>query len=65
MESLIVYPENETQLRIIEAFLIDSKIKFEVNGHYNPKFVKQVLKGSQAKQSGKIGLRIDTNNLWK
>jgi Protein of unknown function (DUF2683) len=67
METIVVHPENKEQSAAIKAFLKALKINFEKHDKdtYNPAFVEQVLEGVAARKTGKKGVRIDTNNLWK
>lgn len=66
METLIVKPETKEQLLAIKAFMKALKIDFKSEkSPYDPEFVKKILHGVKAKQTGKKGVRIDVDNLWK
>ena len=42
------------------------KIDFKTKkSPYNPEFVKEILEGVEERKSGKPGLEIDVENMWK
>lgn len=66
METLIAHPKNEEQATALKAVMKVLKIDFETEASaYNPEFVEKVLKGVNARKSGKPGQRIDTKTMWK
>ena len=66
METLIAHPKNEEQAIALKAVMKVLKIDFETEeSSYNPEFVKKVLKGVNARKSGKAGQVIDTKTMWK
>ncbi|GGI24012.1 DUF2683 family protein [Pedobacter mendelii] len=66
METLIAHPQNEEQATALKAVMKALKIDFETEERpYNPKFVEKVLKGVNARKSGKPGRKIDLQNMWK
>jgi hypothetical protein len=66
METLIVHPKNEEQSTALKAVMKVLKIDFEAEkSPYNPEFVEKVLKGVNARKSGKLGQTIDVKTMWK
>ncbi|RBQ08737.1 DUF2683 family protein [Pedobacter miscanthi] len=66
METLIVHPKNKEQLTALKAFIKALKIDFtSEKSPYNPEFVKKILDGEKSRKSGKPGLKIDVQNMWK
>jgi len=66
MATLILHPENKEQLDALTAVAKALKVVFELGeSPYDPAFVKEVLDGEKARKSGKKGLRVDVDNLWK
>ena len=65
METLIVHPENKTQLEAMKTFMKAFKISFEEEkSPYNPEFVKMIKQGDEDLKAGK-GVKVDIDNLWK
>ena len=56
---------NSTYSTEISKAINLSKYVKAKNSPYDPVFVTEVLKGEQAKNEGKKGLRVDVENLWK
>jgi hypothetical protein len=66
METVIMHPKNKEQLDALTAVAKALKVVFELGeSPYDPVFVKEVLEGEKARKSGKKGLRVDVDNLWK
>jgi len=66
METLIAHPKNEEQATALKAVMKVLKIDFETEEKpYNPEFVQKVLKGVNARKSGKPGHIIDVKTMWK
>lgn len=66
METLIIHPKNQEESTALKAVMKVLKIDFETDeSPYNPEFVQKVLKGVNARKSGKPGQKIDAQNLWK
>ncbi len=67
METVIMHPRNKEQLDALKAIAKALNVAFETEkeSSYDPTFVAEVLQGEKAKNSGKKGLRVDVENLWK
>lgn len=66
METLIIHPKNKEQLAALKAFVKALKIDFtSEKSPYNPEFVEKILDGEKSRKSGKHGLKIDVQNMWK
>jgi hypothetical protein len=66
METLIAHPKNEEQATALKAVMKVLKIDFETEkSPYNPEFVEKILSGEKARKSGKPGLKIDVQDMWK
>ncbi|MNK50288.1 hypothetical protein D3C87_691630 [compost metagenome] len=65
METLIIQPKTKEQLTALKAFVKAMKIDFRSEKDYNPEFVEKVLEGEKSRKSGKPGLKIDVQNMWK
>lgn len=66
METLIAHPKNKEQLTALKAFVKAMKIDFKTEkSPYNPEFVKEILEGVEERKSGKPGMEIDVENMWK
>lgn len=66
METLIVHPKNEEQATALKAVMKVLKIDFETEeSPYNPEFVQKVLKGVNARKSGKSGKIIEVKTMWE
>jgi len=67
METLLVRPENEEQLKAIKAVLKALHIDFTTKKKekaYNPEFVKKIQDSRKQAKEGKLST-VDTKNLWK
>jgi len=65
METLIIQPKTKEQLTALKAFVKAMKIDFRSEKDYNPEFVEKVLEGEKSRKSGKPGVKIDVQNMWK
>jgi hypothetical protein len=63
METLIVHPANEGQLKVVKAFLKAIEVDFE-KSPYNPEFVAKIKEGEKQFREGR-GIKKDITNLWK
>lgn len=61
-----MHPKNKAQLDALTAVAKALKVAFEMSeSPYDPVFVKEVLESESLKKSGKKGLTVDVDNLWK
>lgn len=62
-------PKNKEQLAALKAVAkaldVDFETETENSSPYDPEFVADILKGENAKNQGKKGLRVDVDKLWK
>lgn len=67
METVIMHPQSKEQLDALKAIAKALNVAFETEKEppYDPTFVAEVLQSEKAKNSGKNGLRVDVENLWK
>ncbi|WP_025143161.1 DUF2683 family protein [Pedobacter jeongneungensis] len=66
METLIAHPKNEEQATALKVVMKVLKIDFETEeSPYKAEFVEKVLKGVNARKSGKSGKKIDVKSMWK
>lgn len=52
-------------IELLKNFKYVKAKPFEEESQYNPEFVKKILDGEKARKSGKKGLKVDVNHLWK
>lgn len=66
METLIVYPKNQHQLKAIKAFLkeLDINFKKEESSTNNGEFVAKIKKSEKNFEEGKH-TTINVEDLWK
>ena len=66
METLLVRPENNEQMKAVKAVLkvlnVDFTLKKEKK--YNPEFVKKIQESRKQAKEGKVNT-INTKDLWK
>ncbi|GAA4198303.1 hypothetical protein GCM10022289_06840 [Pedobacter jeongneungensis] len=66
METLIAHPKNEEEATALKVVMKVLKIDFETEeSPYKPEFVEKILKGVNARKSGKPGKTIDVKTMWK
>jgi len=70
METIIIYPKNNEEQKVIKAFLDALKIKFENlktesnKGDYSPEFVASMERSVQDAKEGKV-TRVKLDDIWK
>jgi ribosomal protein S2 len=66
METLLVLPENNEQLKAVKAILKVLQIDFisKKGKQYDEAFVKKITESRKQVKEGKIST-LDTDNLWK
>ena len=66
METLLVRPENDEQLKAVKAVLKVLHIDFisRKGKQYDPEFVKKIEESRKQAKQGKVSA-LDTKNLWK
>lgn len=67
METLLIYPQSEEQLKAFEQMAKALKVRFEKikkENPYNPEFVNKILQGDKDKKAGRYKI-IKTEDLWK
>lgn len=66
METLVVRPENDEQLKAIKAVLKVLHIDFisKKEKEYDPAFVRKIQESKKQAKEGKVSA-IDAKNLWK
>lgn len=66
METLLVYPENNKQLKALKAVMAALNVKFEKKEEspYDPEFVKKIEQGDKDILQGKT-TKITLDEIWK
>jgi hypothetical protein len=66
METLLVRPENNEQLKAVKAILKALHVDFtsRKGDQYDPEFVKKIEESRKQANEGKVST-LDTDNLWK
>jgi hypothetical protein len=66
METLLVYPENNKQLKALKAVMTVLNVKFEKKEEspYDPEFVKKIERGDKDILQGKT-TKITLDEIWK
>jgi len=70
METIIIYPKNNEEQKVIKAFLDAMKIKFENlktesnEGDYSAEFVASMGPSVQDAKEGKV-TRVKLHDIWK
>ena len=66
METILVHPENQAQLKAVKAILKALKIGYETTAEspYNKKFVEKIQKSRSEYKSGK-SRRVSLDDIWK
>ena len=66
METLLVRPENNEQLKAVKAVLKVLQIDFisKKGKQYDPEFVNKITESRKQVKEGKVST-LDTKNLWK
>ena len=66
MQTLLVRPENDEQLKAVKAVLKLLQIEFTAKKEkpYNAEFVKKIQESRQQVREGKTSI-INTKDLWK
>jgi hypothetical protein len=66
METLLVYPENNKQLKALKAVMAALNVKFEKKEEspYDPKFVKKIEQGKKDFETGNY-TTVNLDDLWK
>jgi ribosomal protein S2 len=66
METLLVLPENNEQLKAIKAVLKALRVEFvsSKGDQYDEAFVKKITESCKQAKEGKVSI-LDANNLWK
>ena len=66
METLLVLPENNEQLKAVKAILKVLHVDFisKKGKQYDEAFVKKIIESRKQVKEGKVSI-LDTNNLWK
>jgi hypothetical protein len=66
METLLVRPENNEQLKAVKAVLKVLHVDFvsKKGNKYDPEFVKKIEERRKQVKEGKTSI-LDTKNLWK
>jgi len=61
----IQIPDNDTELITTLLKKLNVKIVDPEKSPYDSEFVAEIKRGEKAYKSGKKGLRVDVENLWK
>ncbi|MFN3489712.1 MAG: DUF2683 family protein [Emticicia sp.] len=66
METLLVYPENNKQLKALKAVMAALNVKFEKKEEspYDPEFVKKIERGKKDFETGNY-TTVNIEDLWK
>ena len=67
METLLVYPENNKQLKALKAVMAALNVKFEKkeeSSPYDPEFVKKIERGDKDILQGNT-TKITLDEIWK
>lgn len=66
METLLVYPENNKQLKALKAVMATLNVKFEKKEEspYDPEFVKKIERGKKDFETGNY-TKVNLEDLWK
>lgn len=66
METLLVYPENNKQLKALKAVMVALNVKFEKKEEspYDPEFVKKIERGDKDILQGNT-TKITLDEIWK
>ncbi len=66
METLLVLPENNEQLKAVKAILKVLRVEFvsKKGVQYDEAFVKKITESRKQVKEGKVSI-IDADNLWK
>lgn len=66
METLLVYPENNKQLKALKAVMAALNVKFEKKEEspYDPEFVKKIERSKEQMKNGQYS-KITLDEIWK
>lgn len=66
METLLVYPENNKQLKALKAVMAALNVRFEKKEEspYDPEFVKKIERGKKDFEAGNY-TTVNLEDLWK
>ncbi len=66
MEALLVYPENNKQMKALKAVMVALNVRFEKKEEspYGPEFVAKIERGKKDFEEGNYSV-ISLDDIWK